>query len=40
MDWDNQKSRDMVNNDPKFVDAEKFIDSMKTLQTCVSALGK
>jgi hypothetical protein len=40
MDWDDKKSRDMVNNDFRFIDPEKFIDSMKTLQTCVSELGK
>jgi hypothetical protein len=40
MDWDDKKSRDTVINDSRFTNPEQFIDSMKTLQTCVSKLGK
>jgi hypothetical protein len=34
MNWDEQRSRDMVNND------KTFIDSVKMLQTYVSKLSK
>jgi hypothetical protein len=40
LNWDDQKPKDMVNNDSELVKFDKFVDSMKALQTHVLKLSK